>query len=45
MEGMFEGATQFNGDISHCDVSKVKNMNFMFYRASKFNGNMQLECQ
>ena len=37
MQGMFQGATSFNGDISKWDVSNVTDMNFMFYEATAFN--------
>ena len=32
--------SKFNGDISKWDVSKVKNMDSMFYNASSFNGDI-----
>ena len=34
---MLCGCSKFNQDISNWDVSKVKNMNTMFYGCSKFN--------
>jgi len=38
MEGMFKGAKAFNMEnISKWDVSRVKNMNSMFYSAKSFN--------
>ena len=33
MDGIFEGSN-FNGDISNWDVSKVKRMNYMFHHSS-----------
>ena len=32
--------TKFNGDLSKWDVSNVRNMGFMFYKAYKFNGDL-----
>ncbi|NME69782.1 BspA family leucine-rich repeat surface protein [Flammeovirga aprica] len=40
MQGMFCQASSFNGDISHWDVSNVRNMCYMFYEAPSFNGNI-----
>ena len=40
MQGMFQVATQFNGDISGWDVSGVTNMNSMFSSASAFNADL-----
>uniref|UniRef100_UPI00131EF3D3 BspA family leucine-rich repeat surface protein n=1 Tax=Muricauda brasiliensis TaxID=2162892 RepID=UPI00131EF3D3 len=37
MNGMFMGATSFNGNIGNWDVSNVTNMETMFNRASSFN--------
>ena len=37
MNGMFEGATAFNQNISSWDVSKVTNMESMFEGATDFN--------
>jgi surface protein len=37
MLGMFQDATQFNGDISDWDVSSVEGMSNMFLGASSFN--------
>jgi surface protein len=37
MESMFEGATNFNGNISGWDTSSVTSMKFMFVRANSFN--------
>ncbi|MDZ7716355.1 MAG: BspA family leucine-rich repeat surface protein [Balneolaceae bacterium] len=37
MSTLFDGASSFNGDISHWDVSAVTNMGFMFRDASSFN--------
>lgn len=34
---MFNGASEFNGDISNWDVSNVSQMSFMFGAASSFN--------
>ena len=36
----FAGATAFNGDLSHWDVSKVENMSYMFARTMVFNGDI-----
>ena len=36
MSALF-GLTDFNGDISHWDVSNVTDMGGMFYGCSKFN--------
>ena len=36
MHGMFNSATSFNGEISKWDVSKVINMNHMFWQAKFF---------
>jgi hypothetical protein len=40
MSGMFDGATQFNGDPSRWDVSKVISMCSMFEEATLFNGDL-----
>ncbi|WP_020527062.1 BspA family leucine-rich repeat surface protein [Flexithrix dorotheae] len=40
MASMFYGASAFNGDIGHWDVSQVLNMSLMFYKASSFNQNI-----
>ena len=40
LDGMFQGAWEFNQDISHWDVSHVINMAKMFYDAYAFNGNI-----
>ncbi|WP_303661980.1 BspA family leucine-rich repeat surface protein [Williamsoniiplasma luminosum] len=40
LEGLFEDAVLFNGDISKWDVSKVTNMKKMFKRALLFNGDI-----
>ena len=37
---MFASATKFNGDISKWDVSKVRNMEYMFWGAKNFNQNI-----
>ena len=37
MSSMFDGATDFNGDLSSWDVSSVTDMNNMFYYATSFN--------
>ena len=37
MKGMFEGAQEFNNDISRWNVEKVRNMDAMFKRASQFS--------
>ena len=37
MSYLFEGNTNFNGDISNWDVSNVKDMSNMFDRCKKFN--------
>mgnify|MGYP003327798265 CR=1 FL=1 len=37
---MFVRASSFNGDMSTCDVSKVANMNNMFYFAESFNSDI-----
>lgn len=38
MSSVFEGITEFNGDISAWDMSNVVNASRMFYGASSFNG-------
>ncbi|PQJ82137.1 BspA family leucine-rich repeat surface protein [Polaribacter glomeratus] len=40
MEGMFNAASAFNGDLSSWDVSNVTNMNGMFYDAFLFNSDI-----
>ena len=40
MDGVFWGATAFNGDVSAWDVSAVRNMSSMFRGASAFNGDV-----
>ena len=40
MVSMFEGATDFNQNLSTWNVSKVKYMNSMFERATSFNQNL-----
>ncbi len=40
MENMFGGASNFNGDLSHWDVSYATSMNQMFYGASAFDGDL-----
>ncbi len=40
MGGMFQNATNFDGNISGWTVSKVTNMGFMFNGATKFNQNI-----
>ncbi|TRX54817.1 BspA family leucine-rich repeat surface protein [Fulvivirga sp. M361] len=40
MEGMFSGASSFNGDLSRWDVSAVTNMRNMFAAATSFNGSV-----
>jgi surface protein len=39
MGGMF-AHSEFNGDISNWDVSKVKNMSHMFEETLEFNGDI-----
>ena len=39
MSGMFAGS-QFNGDISNWDVSRVENMSKTFYLSYKFDGDI-----
>ena len=38
MKSMFEGASSFNGDISHWDVSNVKTIDRMFAGAKAYVG-------
>ena len=40
-EGMFEGATIFNDDLSLWNTSAITNMSRMFYGAKAFNGNIK----
>ena len=40
MEGLFNGATEFNQDISNWNVSAVTTMAGMFYGASSFNSDL-----
>ena len=40
LNGMFEGATSFTGDLSNWDVSNIEDMNNMFQDASNFDGNL-----
>ena len=40
MNGMFNGASEFNQDISGWDVGEVTNMDYMFKDASSFNGDL-----
>lgn len=42
--GMFQGAEKFNQDISHWDVSNVKNMDYMFKNAKSFNQDLSNWC-
>ena len=37
MSNLFNGKTDFNGDISNWDVSNVTNMYGMFYKCEQFN--------
>lgn len=37
---MFNGASSFNADLNHWDVSNIQGMNFMFEGATNFNGNI-----
>ena len=40
MSSMFDGASNFNGDLSSWDVSNVINMSNMFESAISFNGDL-----
>jgi len=40
MNHMFHGATNFNGDISDWDTSRVEDMSGMFQSAERFNGDI-----
>ena len=40
MEGIFYGATSFNGDLSSWDVGRVTDMGWMFEGATSFNGDL-----
>ncbi len=40
MQGMFYGASAFDGDLSGWDVSQVTNMHTMFNNAASFDGNL-----
>ncbi len=40
MSGMFNGASNFNGDLSDWNTSSVTDMGSMFKDASNFNGNL-----
>merc|ERR1712161_50975 len=40
MYRMFDGATEFNGDVSDWDVSTVKDMYYMFGNATVFNSDV-----
>ena len=40
MNGLFNGAYDFNGNLSSWDVSNVTNMNEMFHNARAFNGDI-----
>ncbi len=40
LSSMFEGATNFNGDLNNWDVSNVTHFSYMFSNAAGFNGNI-----
>lgn len=44
LEGLFNKAESFNGDISGWDVSKARNMQFMFLDASNFDQDLSDWC-
>ena len=41
MKGMFENAGDFSQDLNNCDVSNVKNADWMFCNAKKYRGSMK----
>jgi len=40
LNGMFEGATSFTGDLSNWEVSTIEDMSSMFENATSFNGDL-----
>ena len=40
MYGMFSGASSFNADISGWNVANVEEMDYMFWKATAFSGNL-----
>jgi transcriptional regulator of nitric oxide reductase len=44
MGAMFQGAENYNHPIGNWDVSNVKNMRNMFYRAAYFNQDLTKWC-